>query len=77
MSTRTCPGCGTTDLVRLESLGYKSCVDCHCSIPWSLEKGQAPLNPSNRGGRVPPNEWPEARMDVIGQNGNDGEHYND
>jgi len=22
-----------------------------------------------------PRDWPEARMDVVGQNGNSGEHY--
>lgn len=31
----------------------------------------------DRFGRVEQVAWPEERADIIGQNGNDGEHYND
>lgn len=51
MTTKTCPGCGTSDLVRFETLRYKYCVDCHCCIPWALAEGQRPLHGSNRSDR--------------------------
>ena len=40
-----------------------------------LTRNAAKLEKTDRFGRVELVEWPEDRADAIGQNGNDGEHY--
>jgi len=37
--------------------------------------GRARSDESSEFGKLGPNEWPDDRMDIIGQNGNDGLHY--
>jgi ribosomal protein L37AE/L43A len=39
-STKQCPKCGNTMLLRLTSLNLKICTDCNIRIPWYLEEGQ-------------------------------------
>lgn len=50
VSTRVCP-CGSTNLIKLESLNSKHCADCGIDIEWPLEKGQKSLNGCHRSGR--------------------------
>lgn len=42
-STKQCPQCGNTWLLKLYSLNEKWCNDCnpYVKIPWHLEEGQA------------------------------------
>jgi hypothetical protein len=40
-----------------------------------LTRNAEKLEKTDRFGRVELVEWPEDRADIIGQNGNDGEHY--
>ena len=40
-----------------------------------LKRKAEKLEKTDRFGRVELVEWPEDRADIIGQNGNDGEHY--
>lgn len=64
--------CQCRALVKLPSMNKKICADCKKEYEWKLEPDQKPLISSNRADR---NYFDEARMDIIGQNGNDGEHY--
>lgn len=48
MSTKSCPECGGTALVRFMSLNYKRCGDCGEEMPWTLDPGQPPLVANNR-----------------------------
>lgn len=40
-----------------------------------LKRHMAKVEKIDRFGKVERVEWPEDRADIIGQNGNDGEHY--
>lgn len=40
-----------------------------------MKRHVAKVEKIDRFGRVELIEWPEERADIIGQNGNDGEHY--
>lgn len=40
-----------------------------------LKRHMARVEKVDRFGKVELIEWPEERADIIGQNGNDGEHY--
>lgn len=42
-TTRFCPKCGNSKLVKLISQNRKECTDCHTSIPWGLDPGQPSL----------------------------------
>lgn len=50
VSTKVCP-CGSTNLIKLESISRKLCNNCKNSIIWPLDKGQERLNGSHRAGR--------------------------
>lgn len=47
-STKSCPECGTTKLVRLSSLNKKIYNDCKIELEWLLEEDQQPLCANNR-----------------------------
>lgn len=51
MSTKVCR-CGSTNLIKLESLNQKRCSECKKIIFWPLTKGQKPLNGSHRAGHT-------------------------
>lgn len=40
MTTKRCPKCGNTHLVRVSSQNKKYCTDCHTVINWKREKGE-------------------------------------
>lgn len=42
-TTKICPKCGNTMLLRLMTLNKKICTDCDTTIKWTLEKNQKPL----------------------------------
>ena len=50
VSTKVCP-CGSSNLIKLESLNSKHCAECGADIDWPLEKGQKSLNGCHRSGR--------------------------
>jgi hypothetical protein len=43
VSTKSCPKCGTTNLLQFTTLNLKSCPDCFLDIPWFKEKNQLDL----------------------------------
>ena len=43
VSTRTCPNCGNTSLLKFNTLNLKSCSDCFIDIPWYKEVNQVSL----------------------------------
>lgn len=43
-STKSCPKCGNTELVRLTTYNEKICTDCQIAIQWELEEGQEALH---------------------------------
>jgi ribosomal protein L37AE/L43A len=47
-TTKECPECKTTNLLKLPSMNIKICVDCHITIPWYLEDQQQPLIKAQR-----------------------------
>lgn len=70
--------CKCNNFVKLTSMNKKICSECGKEYEWNLEPDQKPLLNSSRGDRRSHdliNAFDEARMDIIGQNGNDGEAY--
>jgi hypothetical protein len=48
-TTKSCPSCGNTMLLKLATLNRKVCVDHeqYVVIPWFIEEGQEPLYPKH------------------------------
>ena len=44
-STKQCPKCGNTNLLRFTTFNYKICTDCNTKIPWYREKEEPALYP--------------------------------
>lgn len=42
-TTKECPQCGNTDLVKIGTHNIKHCTDCNIDIPWYVEEGQPAL----------------------------------
>ena len=73
MSTKACWRCGSTTLALIGTHQLKICNDCGTKIHWPLDKGQQPLITNNRDKDRSHNMT--SRMDIVGQNGNDGLAY--
>lgn len=41
VTTKVCPKCGNTHLVRLSTLNQKRCTDCGALIKWKKESGES------------------------------------
>lgn len=66
------------NFVKLTSMNKKICSECGKEYEWNLNQDQKPLLNSSRGDRKSHElieAFDEERMDIIGQNGNDGEVY--
>ena len=46
ISTKQCPKCGNTYLLRFTAFNYKICSDCDTKIPWYREKEEVSLYPN-------------------------------
>jgi len=42
-STKSCPLCGNTQLLLMQTLNKKACTDCSIEIPWCREAAQLPF----------------------------------
>jgi len=41
-STKKCPNCSSSQLIKLRSLNEKRCAECGFVIVWNLDDGQKP-----------------------------------